>query len=121
MSTPPPVNITVESLPGATGVVTVDGEIDLATSAEVEGRVREHVEADSPSTLVLDLTGCAFLDSTGVASLLRLSRELDERSIRFSLVVPPGPVLRVLVLMGVEERLSVVADRAAALQSSDAI
>ncbi|WP_372788229.1 STAS domain-containing protein [Paraconexibacter sp.] len=121
MNVPSPVTITVETLPDATGVVSVDGEIDLATSADLEARVREHVAADGPRTVVIDLAACGFLDSTGVAALLRLHGELAERTIGLVLVAPPGPVLRVLSLMGIEQRLAVVPDRAAALQSPDAI
>jgi anti-sigma B factor antagonist len=60
-----------------TGVVlvTVRGDIDIATSGELFDRTADAVErADDGSTLVLDLSDVAFADSTGLTALVRCAR-----------------------------------------------
>jgi len=56
-------------------LVTVQGDLDIATSDELVRRVVEAVElADHGATLVLDLSDVAFADSTGLTALVRCAR-----------------------------------------------
>lgn len=66
-------------------VVRVDGEVDL-TNADA---VRQAVEATSSASVVLDLTGIAFLDSSGIRAIDLGHRRL--RSERRSLLIVSPP------------------------------
>jgi anti-sigma B factor antagonist len=60
------LDISVDRRPTAT-VVTLTGELDLATATRLE-RELDGLTADD---LVLDMRGVTYLDSTGVSLLLR--------------------------------------------------
>lgn len=53
---------------GAT-VLTVAGEVDLATAPALETAI-EGVLGDKPAALIIDLTGVSFLASAGMAALV---------------------------------------------------
>src|SRR5262245_58698928 len=57
-------------------VVRVAGEVDMSHEDELRDELRNAVAAD-PRGVVVDLTECEFIDSTGVRALL-LSREAQQ-------------------------------------------
>ena len=68
---PAPGSIAIERLTDAQGVVVaLHGELDLATARELELHLRE-IEATHPGRLVIDLTDLEFMDSTGLAVMIR--------------------------------------------------
>lgn len=96
---------------GTVCLVRVHGEIDLSNAQEVSSAIGS-VMGQEARWLVVDLSDITYLDSSGVALLLRLSERLQTRRRQLHLVVPRGsPVRRVLVFTGlprvipVEERL----------------
>ena len=74
------------------------GEVDMSNASYV----REQLLASMPNdalALVIDLTGCRYLDSAAIEVLFELSRRLDRRRQRLRLAMPPGsPLKRVLEL-----------------------
>ncbi len=86
-------------------VISVDGEIDIATVAVLESAVRRAL-ASPARQIVLDLTACQFIDSTGIGTLLRLNRRLA-RDIARDLLILPGPahVQRVFEVCGLVDVL----------------
>jgi anti-anti-sigma factor len=78
---------------GVTALV-LRGELDLATASEIEDAARA---AGLGGHLVLDLRGLEFVDSAGLAALVRLEREARAGGGGLScLVAPGGHVRRVL-------------------------
>src|SRR5437588_4940145 len=61
------------------------GELDLATAPLLADRLRE-LEADRPPTLVLDLRGLVFMDSSGLRELFAAQRRAREEGRRLVLV-----------------------------------
>ena len=64
----PTLEISSNQLPDAT-VLRPQGEIDLARSPELRTRLKQEVDA-KPKRLVVDLSGVAYMDSSGVATLV---------------------------------------------------
>ena len=83
-------------------VVTVRGEVDLATAPDLASSVRGALEG-SPSSLILDLEGLAFIDSSGLRELVTLSEEARSRGASFVLRKVPRVAQRVLELTGLTE------------------
>jgi anti-sigma B factor antagonist len=54
-------------------VVHIAGQVDLATAADLEGRLRDALER-RPGPVVLDLAGVDFIDSSGLNVLLAAHR-----------------------------------------------
>lgn len=88
-----------------TVVVSVAGDVDLATAPELDGAVSAAVN-DAAGDVVVDLAGMTFIDSAGINALLKGRRLADGRGLRFRIVNPDGVVRDVLELTGVLGHLS---------------
>ena len=100
------VDVTTEN--GAP-VLSVRGELDLASSPALEEQV-ERAVADAPSTVIIDLRELEFMDSTGLSVLIRAHQRAQEAGHRLAIVNGSRQVRRLLSLTGVAERLTVVDD-----------
>ena len=102
----PPVEfeITTEQRNGAR-IVRVSGEVDISTHE----RLGDHLvsEAKSGEYVVVDLSACNFIDSSGIRALL-LGHKATETSDggRFALVASSPQVARVLELTGVDDAVT---------------
>lgn len=92
--------------------VTLVGELDLSNSTRFE-RDLERVEADEPGTIVVDLRGLEFIDSTGLRALLAADERADDSGRRLVFVRGSSTVQRVLRFTGVDRRLEILGDPAA--------
>jgi anti-anti-sigma factor len=94
---------------GTICLVRVHGEIDLSNAQEVSSAIGS-VMGQEARQLVVDLSDITYLDSSGVALLLRLAERLQSRRRQLHLVVPRGsPVRRVLVFTGLPRVIPVEA------------
>ena len=82
-------------------ILAVSGEIDLARMQELEALVAAHCNGNCPDTVV-DLSDVQFMDSTGVAWLLRSRMLFNERGRRLVVVVPTA-LDRIFELSGLHE------------------
>jgi len=87
----------------------VDGELDLA----VVDRFKEAIDAAGGGPVLVDLSGCTFLDSTGLAVVLLARRE----GARVVLHSPSVPVRRILSLVGLTGEGVVFEDRDEAIRA----
>jgi anti-sigma B factor antagonist len=78
--------------------ISVGGELDLA----VAGRLDEAISAveQSCAGVVIGLTDCEFIDSTGIAVIVRARRRLAEEGRRLVVCCPEEQVERVLDVTG---------------------
>jgi anti-sigma B factor antagonist len=74
--------------------LTVEGELDMASSPILERAVEGALE--SARAVELELSGVSFMDSTGLRTLLAIRRRLEEADCELRLIAVPPPVLRVL-------------------------
>jgi anti-sigma B factor antagonist len=70
-------------------LLKVTGELDLATVGQLRAAVQSAV-ADQPSTLLVDLTGTRFIDSTGCRELVRCAKAATAGGVAVEVVAPPG-------------------------------
>jgi anti-sigma B factor antagonist len=102
----PRLTTKVDNRDAAAHVVLV-GELDLATVGVAEEAMKR-VDGDA-GTLVLDLRGLNFLDSSGLRMILSAADSSD-RGPRVFVVRGPAQVDRVFELTGAGERLNLVDD-----------
>ena len=111
----PTVSMQVERDDRNATVVVLAGELDLSSIPGVERQLLGQVGAKTG--LVVDLTGVTFIDSSGIALLIRASHAVGEGG-TFNVVTAPGSqVDRVFRLAGVAQALPVFDDRGAALEA----
>ena len=99
-----PAEAVIDSRTDATGapVIAVSGELDMSNANRLEEVVEDAVAA-GPEKLIFDLRGLRFMDSAGIAVLLRAAGKVAVIELR----EPSPPVRRVLELTGLEGVLSV--------------
>jgi anti-anti-sigma factor len=84
---------------GATGVLRLEGELDLAAAPALRQRFDEF----DGEFLVLDFARVTFIDSAVLKELLRARAELSERGVELVLAGVPAPVRRLLDLTRTSE------------------
>jgi anti-sigma B factor antagonist len=89
---------------GGTHTISPSGELDLATAPGLEAELLR-VEATDAETIVLDLSGLDFIDSTGIRLVVMADARSRADSDRLSLVRPSDGVFRVFVICGMADRL----------------
>jgi anti-sigma B factor antagonist len=87
---------------GADCVVTVRGDIDLASATDFESALRTALDG-SPASIVVDLAALSFIDSSGLRVLVTLSKEAESRGATFGLRNIPRHAQRVLDITGLTE------------------
>ena len=81
-------------------VIRLHGEVDISNDREVLSAI-EMAVPHSALRLIVDLTHTTYLDSAGLALLMRLAERLQARRQQMLIVSPPGsPVHTVLELTG---------------------
>jgi anti-sigma B factor antagonist len=105
---------------GEWAVLRVSGELDLVTSPVLRQRVHDAV-AEGRRSLVLDLAGVLFCDSSGVGVLIATRRLIRSCQGRLRLILPAqgaydgSHVNRVLAALGVRRLFDVYPDVTAAV------
>lgn len=84
-------------------LVKVQGELDMTTAPELDAAVASVIER-KPGRLVIDATGMEFADSSAIALLVRWANLVPQVEIH----QPPELLRRVIVRMGLSERLHVM-------------
>ena len=91
------------------------GELDQATVPGLRARIGEAIGIGDGSILI-DLSRCDFIDSTGISLLVEAQRKIDGLdSRRLVVCCPATEVRRLLDLTGVDALLGVFDDRDDAL------
>lgn len=116
---PLPFEVRTETLDGGVEAIEVRGELDMNTAPELE-RALEEAIADPGAAVMLDLCDCEFIDSTGIALIVRSWQRLDRDGGdggqgRLVLCSHNHQVRRLLQITGVESTISLHEQRDDAL------
>lgn len=116
---PAPFEASAAQLEDGVRVIAVRGELDLSTAPELEGPLDEAIAAGDAS-VVVDLSECEFIDSTGIALIVRAWQQLDrtaegEGAGRVVICSYNDQVRRVLQITGLELSISIHGTRDEAL------
>lgn len=95
-------------------VVELAGEVDINSVQELEAGLVAAFEGSAPS-VCLDLAALSFIDSSGLAAVVRAHLAAVEAGGAMVIVAPAGAVRRTFETSGLMGMLSVVDDRDAAL------
>jgi len=118
---PTPFETSAAQLEDGVRIVSVQGELDLSTAPELEARLDEIVSSGDAS-LLIDLSECEFIDSTGIALIVRAWQQLDrsaggEGIGRVVICSSNDQVRRVLDITGLELSIPVHGARDEALEA----
>ncbi len=93
-------------------LVQITGEADVTNTDKLRRTLDEEVSRQ-PRTLIIDLSGLRFMDSSALHELLRVNRALDRQGGVLALVSPQAAVAKILRLT-TADRLIPVFDSVAA-------
>jgi anti-sigma B factor antagonist len=87
-------------LDGGTSLVTVEGELDLASAPSLKWALTDVIAAGA-SQIVLDLTPVTFIDSTALGVLVNVHRHLSDGA-RMAIAGADADVLNIFELTGLD-------------------
>ena len=83
-------------------VLTVSGEVDLATSPDLDAAVIAAIESGATS-VVIDLTDVSFMDSSGLGVIVRGLKRCREADRDLDLIITNDRVLKVFGITGLDQ------------------
>jgi anti-sigma B factor antagonist len=103
-----PFNVEVESLNGV-GVFAISGELDQATADELRAPLNTAINGETRA-VVIDLTKCGFIDSTGLGVIVEAWKQLQERNSEhaaFAICCAEPEVRRLLEVTGLDQAIAI--------------
>src|ERR1700721_1499734 len=87
---------------GKDAVVRLSGRIDVDSSPDLRHRLRTLLSEETlPQTIIVDLAGVSYIETSGVATLIESLRIARHHQINFRLQGLSGAVLRLFEVTGV--------------------
>jgi anti-sigma B factor antagonist len=107
-------DVKTEPQDGGVYVLTISGELDAATAPRLTEALDDAIASDSASVLV-DLSECSFIDSTGLGVVVTARTRLLEDGRRFELCCAGAQAKRILEITGLDNAFGLFETRDAAL------
>src|SRR3954468_9094833 len=114
---PPTFELDVDEVDEQTAVVSVRGEIHLATAPEFSERVNAVIASGHPA-VVVDLTEVGFIDSTGLSVLLNALRRITRAGGTLTLVCTNPTVMRLFEVTKMDTTFTIVGSRGEAVEKA---
>ena len=105
-----------QAIVGGVHVVAIQGELDISTAPRVREPLSE-AAGDAARPLVVDLTECEFVDSTGLAALLHGVKPAQNGESNVAFVSAGGEVRRLLELTAIDRTIPVFATLVEAMEA----
>lgn len=84
-------------------VVSVSGEVDLATAPELERALGEALARPEVTGVEVDLAGVEFMDSAGLRVLVAARKQAEDSGRTLRLRAPHDRVRRIIEITGLSE------------------
>lgn len=100
-------------------VVELRGELDVSNADDLRERLLAIIGEDRASSLILDLSGLSFMDSTGISVLVAAERRAHELGGTFFLADPQKIVARVLHVTSLDRHFRIYPRAADAVRAAN--
>jgi anti-anti-sigma factor len=87
--------------------VRLRGELDMAAVLACESALLQELQQHAASTVMVELSDLAFIDSTGLRFLLNLKSAMGRRGVRVVVQGVSPPVARVFEVVGIDSWLDI--------------
>jgi anti-sigma B factor antagonist len=102
-----PIAVECSELDQRTCVISVEGELDLATAPQLKWMLLDSLE-EGRSRLIVDLSRTSFMDSTALGVLVGINRTLDGDQ-RLVIVCAQAGLLKIFELSGLDRAFAICA------------
>jgi anti-sigma B factor antagonist len=104
----------LETLTPGLNLLAVSGEVDLFAAPELKETITGAIDGKA-CDLIVDLTRTAFIDSSGLAAVIMAMKRARSHGGRMVVVDGEGGVARTFRVAGVDQIVTIVASREAAV------
>lgn len=87
--------------------VQLNGELDHHTARQAASEIFDMIESELPRELMLDMGRLSFMDSSGIALILKVNRRLTEDGAKMTIVNPRPQAYKVLQAAGILRMIEV--------------
>lgn len=99
---------------GDVPILAVNGEVDVYSAPALKDQIGELIQSGK-STLIVDLSGVAFLDSTGLGALVEARAATTEAGGSLPIVCNQERILKLFTITGLDGVFSIHPDISAAV------
>ena len=94
--------------PEGVRVVRIVGEVDMSHEEELRAELHSATSSQARG-VVVDLTECEFIDSTGVRALLlsRDDQQTEDGSVGLAVAAGSEQIVRILTVMGIDKAIPI--------------
>ena len=85
---------------------TLAGELGHHEAIDIMARFAELVDRELPASVVLDLSGLSFMDSSGIAVIVQASRRCRDIGAAFAVEGTPRQAMRILKAAGIDRAVT---------------
>jgi anti-sigma B factor antagonist len=107
--------VSIDEHAEAYSVIAVRGEVDLHTAPKLQYALERAAETNG--TVVVDLSGVAFMDSTALSALVRSKENLEKQRASLRLAAPSQAVERIFSVTGFRDYFDIFPSRDAAIHA----
>ena len=87
--------------------IRLSGELDHHAAKETMGKLDQLLDSVMPQQLLLDFSGISFMDSSGIAVVMRLYRRMESFGGKLILTQVPPQAKRVLITANLQRMISI--------------
>jgi anti-anti-sigma factor len=113
-----PLGVEIEHPADGLALVTARGELDLGTIPLLEDRL--FAELRARRSVVVDLCGLSFIDSSGISLLIKAHQSMNGAAGLHTVISRGSQIERVFTIAGVDRALSLFLDRDEAIAAASA-
>ena len=88
--------------------MSLDGEIDHHSAAEIREGLDKMIAVSRPKVMVLELSGIDFMDSSGLGLVLGRYRRLNEMGSQMVIKNPGARTEKILAMAGVDKLIKII-------------
>ena len=91
--------------------IFLSGELDHHSARQAMETITEAIDGSLPRQVLLDMSGLSFMDSSGIAVIIRVSRRMKNLGGRAWIENPARQALRVIDASGIDRLVPVAISR----------
>ena len=84
-------------------ILALTGELGHHEAIDMMSEIRSNIEHAAENSIMLDLSGLSFMDSSGIAVALKSFKYAQDRGAEFCLKAPEGHIKKILSAAGLEK------------------
>ena len=91
--------------------IALQGELDHHSARQAMSGITEAIDGTLPRQVLLDMSKLSFMDSSGIAVILKADRRIKETGGRLFIDCPKSQPLKVLEAAGVDRVVDIICKR----------